>query len=61
MKDYKYFAFISYNQQDVAWGKRLQRKLENYKMAATLCSEKGWKRTPIRPVFFARQTFSPMN
>ena len=59
MKDYKYFAFISYNQQDVAWGKRLQRKLENYKMAATLCSEKGWKRTPIRPVFFAPTDIQP--
>ena len=59
MKNYKYFAFISYNQQDVAWGKRLQRKLENYKMAATLCSEKGWKRTPIRPVFFAPTDIQP--
>ena len=59
MKDYKYFAFISYNQQGVAWGKRLQRKLENYKMAATLCSEKGWKRTPIRPVFFAPTDIQP--
>lgn len=59
MKDYKYFAFISYNQKDVAWGKRLQRKLENYKMAATLCSEKGWKRTPIRPVFFAPTDIQP--
>ena len=59
MNDYKYFAFISYNQHDVAWGKRLQRKLENYKMAATLCSEKGWKRTPIRPVFFAPTDIQP--
>ena len=59
MKDYKYFAFISYNQHDVAWGKRLQRKLENYKMAATLCSEKGWKRKPIRPVFFAPTDIQP--
>ena len=58
-QDYKYFAFISYNQHDVAWGKRLQRKLEYYKMPATLCSEKGWKRTPIRPVFFAPTDIQP--
>lgn len=59
MKDYKYFAFISYNKQDVAWGKRLQRKLENYKMAATLCNEKGWQRKPIKPVFFAPTDIQP--
>lgn len=58
-QDYKYFAFISYNKYDVAWGKRLQRKLEYYKMPATLCSEKGWKRTPIRPVFFAPTDIQP--
>ena len=50
---YKYFAFISYNSKDTKWVKRLQRKLENYRMPAALCSERGWKRTPIRPVFFA--------
>lgn len=58
-QDYKYYAFISYNKHDVAWGKRLQRKLEYYKMPATLCSEKGWKRTPIRPVFFAPTDIQP--
>ena len=42
--EYKYFAFISYNSKDTEWGKRLQRKLEHYKMPATLCSEHGWKR-----------------
>ena len=28
--NYKYFAFISYNSKDIKWGKRLQRKLEEY-------------------------------
>lgn len=50
---YKYFAFISYNSHDIAWGKRLQRKLESYRMSATLCSEHGWQRKPINPIFFA--------
>ena len=57
--DYKYFAFISYNSKDLLWGKRLQRKLEHYRMPATLCSEKGWERTPIRPVFFAPTDIQP--
>lgn len=56
---YKYFAFISYNSKDVEWGKRLQRKLEGYKMPATLCSEHGWERTPIKPVFFAPTDIQP--
>lgn len=57
--EYKYFAFISYNSKDTAWGKRLQRKLERYKMPSTLCSEHGWQRRPIKPVFFAPTDIQP--
>jgi hypothetical protein len=56
---FKYFAFISYNSKDTAWGKRLQRKLEHYRMPATLCSEHGWKRKPMNPVFFAPTDIQP--
>lgn len=56
---YKYFAFISYNSKDTEWGKRVQRKLEGYRMPATLCSEHGWERTPIKPVFFAPTDIQP--
>ena len=56
---FKYFAFISYNSKDTAWGKRLQKKLEHYKLPATLCSEHGWQRKPIRPVFFAPTDIQP--
>ena len=59
MRQYKYFAFISYNTHDTEWGKRLQRKLEHYRMPATLCSEHGWERTPIKPVFFAPTDIQP--
>lgn len=59
MDNYKYFAFISYSSKDLEWGKRLQRKLENYRMPATLCSEHGWSRTPIKPVFFAPTDIQP--
>ena len=56
---FKYFAFISYNSKDTAWGKKLQKKLEHYKLPATLCSEHGWKRKPINPVFFAPTDIQP--
>lgn len=56
---HKYFAFISYNTKDTAWGKKLQKKLEHYRMPATLCSEHGWERTPIKPVFFAPTDIQP--
>ena len=58
-RQYKYFAFISYNSHDIQWGKRLQKKLEHYRMPATLCSERGWQRTPIKPVFFAPTDIQP--
>ena len=58
-KQYKYFAFISYSSHDTAWGKRLQRKLEGYRMPATLCSKHGWERKPIKPVFFAPTDIQP--
>ena len=56
---FKYFAFISYNSKDTVWGKRLQKKLEHYKLPSTLCSEHGWTRTPIKPVFFAPTDIQP--
>ena len=58
-QQFKYFAFISYNSKDTEWGKRVQRKLEHYRMPATLCSEHGWSRTPIKPVFFAPTDIQP--
>lgn len=58
-QQYKYFAFISYNSEDTKWGWRLQRRLEGYRMPSTLCSERGWKRKPIKPVFFAPTDSSP--
>lgn len=55
----RYFAFISYNRKDAKWGKRLQRKLEEFKMPSTLCQETGWERNPMRPVFFAPYEIQP--
>ena len=56
---FKYFAFISYNSKDTEWGKKVQKKLEGYKMPATICSEHGWARKPIKPVFFAPTDIQP--
>ena len=56
---YQYFAFISYSSRDIRWGKRLQRKLENYSMPAALCRKHGWKRKPINPLFFAPADIQP--
>ena len=58
-QEYKYYAFISYNKKDTEWGKRVQRKLENYRIPEKLCNEKGWKRKPINPVFFAPTDIQP--
>ena len=58
-QQYKFFAFISYSSKDAKWGKRLQRKLEGYRMPATLCSERGWERKPMKPVFFAPTDIQP--
>lgn len=55
----EYFAFISYSSHDTRWGWRLQRKLEHYRMPATLCRERGWKRHPIDSVFFAPTEIQP--
>lgn len=58
-QEYKYFAFISYSSIDIEWGKRLQRKLENYRMSKALCREHGWERKPMRPIFFAPYDIQP--
>ncbi len=59
IKQYKYFAFISYSSKDAKWGKWLHCKLESYKLPSILCSEKGWSRKPMSPVFFAPYEIQP--
>ena len=56
---FKYFAFISYSSRDTKWGKRLQRRLESYRMPTALCRSHGWQRRPLRPVFFAPTDIQP--
>ena len=57
--EYSFFAFISYSSKDIKWGKRLHRKLEGYKMSSTMCSEHGWSRRPMKPIFFAPADIQP--
>lgn len=56
---YKFFAFISYSSRNYKWGKRIQEKLEHYRMPTTLCSKHGWERKPMKPVFFAPTDIQP--
>ena len=56
---FKYYAFISYNAKDTAWGKTLQKKLEHYNLPTQLCNEHNWPRKPIKPVFFAPTDIQP--
>lgn len=56
---FRFYAFISYSSQNLRWGKRLQKKLERYKMPSSLCSQHGWKRRPVNPVFFAPTDIQP--
>ena len=56
---YKYFAFISYSSLYYKWGKRIQEKLEHYRMPTTLCSKHGWEKKPMKPVFFAPTDIQP--
>ena len=58
-QQFKYFAFISYSSKDTEWGKRIHKKLEYYRMPSTLCSEHGWKRKPMNPIFFAPYEIQP--
>lgn len=47
-QQYNYYAFINDSSKDTEWGKRAQRKLEHYRMPATLFSEHGWERLSSR-------------
>lgn len=58
-EEYKYYAFISYSSHDAKWGRKLQKKLEDYKMSSTICQEHGWKRKPLNPIFFAPTDIQP--
>lgn len=54
-----YFAFISYSSKDQEWGKRLQDKLEAYRLPTALCRKKGWEKKPMNPIFFAPTEIQP--
>ena len=61
-QQFKYVAFISYSSKDTEWGKRVQHKLEHYRMPSTMCREHGWNRKPINhptrrnPIGWARKS-----
>ncbi len=50
-QDYSYYAFISYNHNDAVWARRLQRRLEQYRLPTALCREQPDLPKRIAPVF----------
>ncbi|MBO7664160.1 MAG: toll/interleukin-1 receptor domain-containing protein, partial [Clostridia bacterium] len=53
MSEYVYDAFISYSHRDLEWGKKLQRKLEGYRLPRALSREKNGN---VRLKIFRDQT-----
>lgn len=47
------------NSHDTSWGRKLQRKLESYRMPASFCNEHCCERRPMKPVFFAPTDIQP--
>ena len=45
-----FYAFICCYFKDTKWGKHLQRELEKFRIPASLCSQRGWKRKPINSI-----------
>lgn len=56
---YKFFAFISYNKEDVSWGFRLLNRLEGYRIPASIRREKKLNCKKIKHVFFAPTDIQP--
>lgn len=50
-QQYKYFAFISYSSKDKHWGRKLQQKLEGYRLPARLRKKHGDLPARVYPIF----------
>ncbi len=51
MEEFKYFAFISYNNADEKQARQLQRQLESYNIPQVIRRQKGISQKKIHPVF----------
>ena len=58
-QNFKYFAFISFSSRDTEWGKRLQKKLEHFRLPTAIRKKYGFGRYPFKPVFFAPTDIQP--
>src|SRR5688500_17430400 len=58
-KDYKYWAFISYNSKDVKWARWLHNAIETYRIPSQLAGKQGPLGEPVpkrfHPVFKDRE------
>lgn len=59
--NYKYYAFISYKSEDSRWARRLQRKLESYRLPSTVCNKYTLDSKPFKrnPIFYAETDIQP--
>lgn len=56
--DFHYFAFISYKREDEKWAKWLQRKIENYRLPASIAKAHNLPKR-LRPVFRDKTDIQP--
>lgn len=54
---YKYVAFISYKSEDEKWAKWLQRRIENYRLPATIQRKLNRKEKKIGRCFIYRNRY----
>ena len=59
MKEYKYFAFISYKSEDIKEAWALKKKLDGYKLPTMLCKQYEKDRRPTYKAFLDKTNIQP--
>lgn len=59
MKEYKYFAFISYKSEDLKEAWALKKKLDGYKLPTLLCKQYEKERKPTYEAFLDKTNIQP--
>ena len=59
MKEYKYFAFISYKSEDLKEAWALKKKLDGYKLPTMLCKQYEKDRRPTYEAFLDKTNIQP--
>lgn len=59
IKEYKYFAFISYKSDDLKEAWALKKKLDGYKLPTLLCKQYNKERKPTHEAFLDKTNIQP--